>query len=131
MEINIFECRFGKIFDNFTTIGIELFDFFKKFIATIFACQKPSKSSDGCIHSPRGIDARSNLKADNISISFNILVSFQIFSKASRFRIFHLFEAKCRDNAIFIHKRHTIRNRTERRKVNIFGENFLNFSFKF
>lgn len=105
---------------------IQVFKFTKKFISSSFSSQEPTKSGEWCIHTASSIDSRSNLKSDDISVSLNLLSSFEKIPESNRFRLLHLSETEGSDDSIFIYYWHTVGNSSERCEVDVASESFLN-----
>ncbi len=120
--IGFHECFFRKTLHNLLSFRIELFYLFEEFIASVLTREEPTKRCERCIHAPACIDARSDLKTYDISISVCSFFWLQEFPQTCWFWILHLTKSKGSDHPILVNERHAVSDSSEGSKVDISHE---------
>ena len=120
------------IFGSSFSCLIQVFEFREECIRASFACEEPLEGREGRIHTTCGIDAWSDLEADDISIILpELLSSFEKCSKSMRARLVHLGETEGHDGSILAYDGHTVRDGSEGRKVDVLSQYVIDSSSQF
>ena len=93
--IDILECLLEMVFGRSFSCLIQMFEFREQCISPSLACEEPLEGRERRIHAASGIDAWTDLEADDISVIIpELLSSFEKTSKSMRARLDHLGETE-------------------------------------